>query len=220
MQNTTVYSLEQPDIASDASTDDEDKMRRALGLGPQPASFFPQPSPGPTDRQPHRRRFVRDGEVPVVLVGRGAQPTDRPPTHGIAPVNKLALVETARRSEQEARQHAERALTDAQATIRDLQTKLGHALLERDEVRDTARRLETDKLALTSALDAERIARQKAEEEALQNRSGGRSVSETVPTGPVGRTAQDKAARPKNTRLQPKARKPEPKPVKWWLTSK
>jgi hypothetical protein len=158
---------------------------------------------------------VRDGEVPVVLVGRGAQPTDRPPTHGIAPVNKLALVETARRSEHEARQHAERALTDAQATIRDLQTKLGHALLER-----VGRRLEADKLALTSALDAERNARQKAEEEALQNRSGGRSVSETVPTGPVGRTAQDKAARPKNTRLQPKARKPEPKPVKWWLTSK
>jgi len=186
MPNRPASAPDHSDTAQDSSAGDELKMRRALGLGHQPATSFPQQSSGHTDRHPHKRRFVRDGEVPVVLVGRRDQPGDGGPSQGVAPVNKLALVEVARRSEQEARQRAERALTEAQATIHDLQTKLGHGLLERDEARDTAQRLEADKRALTEALEAERNARRKAED-ALETRFGAPGSSQQVPKRPVGR---------------------------------
>ena len=232
MHNRPAFSPDHSDAADDASAGDELKMRRALGLERQPATSSPQQSSGHTDRYSQRRRFVRDGEVPVVLVGRRDQPADGVSSQGAAPVNKLALVETALRSEQESRQRAERALTEAQATIHDIQTKLGHAFLERDEARDTAQRLEADKRALISTLDAERDARQKAED-ALETRIGDPGLSEPVPGRPVGRPpklAATKAARPTTdapargsivarTKPQPKVRKSDSKPVKWWLTS-
>jgi len=230
MHNRPAFSPDHSDAAPESSAGDELKMRRALGLERQPATSSSQQSSGHTDRRPQRHRFVRDGEVPVVVVGRRDQPADGVTSQGAAPVNKLALIETALRSEQEARQRAERALTEAQATIHDLQTKLGHAFLERDESRDTAQRLEADKRALTSTLDAEVDARQRAED-ALETRIGGPVLSEPAPKRPVGRPpklAATKAARPTTdwpargstvarTMPQPKVQKPEPKPVKWWL---
>jgi len=226
MHNQTAFSPDESDKAHDTSAGDELKMRRALGLEHQPATSSPQQLSGHTDRHPHKRRFVRDGEVPVVLVGRRDPPANGIASQGAAPVNKFALVEAERKSEQEARQRAERALTEAQATIHDLRTKLGHAFLERDEARDTAQRLEAEKRALTLGLDAVRDARQKAED-ALEARIGGPGLSEQVAGRPVGRPpnlAATKAARPTadtpargsmvaRTTPQPKAWKPEPKPV-------
>jgi len=232
MHNQTAFSSDESDAAHDTSAGDELKMRRALGLEHQPVASSSQHSSGHTDKHPHKRRFVRDGEVPVVLVGRRDPPANGVALQGAAPVNKFAVAEAERRSEQEARQRAERALTEAQATIHDLKTKLGHAFLERDEARNTAQRLEADRRALTLALDAERDARQKAED-ALETRTVGPVLSGQVPGRPVGRPPKvpaTKATRPMTnshghgavlarTSPQPKARKPERKPVKWWLTS-
>ena len=108
-------------------------MRRALGLGNQPNSqqHWRQPIRS-ADRHQPRRRFVSDGEVPVVLVGRRDQGADVTPSAGVSPpANRLAIVETALKSEQQARQRAERSLAEAHAAIRDLTTRLGHAGLTR-----------------------------------------------------------------------------------------
>ena len=140
-------------------------MRRALGLDHESAIPRSQNAAWPTDRQPHRRRFVADGEVPVVIVGHRDNGADATPSRGAAPpVNRHAEAELALKAEQEARQRAERSLTEAQATIRQLQTRLGHAVLALDEAVDAGRRAETDRLAAVAALETERDARQRAED--------------------------------------------------------
>ena len=108
-------------------------MRRALGLGDQPTTrvLFSK-SDRSTDRH-QRRRFANDGEVPVVVLNR----RETIPAQG----NRPDSAEAALRSEQEARRRSERTLAESQATIHDLQTRLGHAVLERDEARDGGRQL-------------------------------------------------------------------------------
>jgi hypothetical protein len=92
--------------------------------------------------QPHhsnrpRHRFVRDGEVPVVVLNRQLERRERtagPATLSDQPAeNRLEAAEAMLRQERTAREHSERALQEAQATIRDLETKLGHAVRARDE---------------------------------------------------------------------------------------
>jgi hypothetical protein len=99
----------------------EAKMRRALGLERRPSP--PQGTDGHTHPR-HRHRFVRDGEVPVVMVQSHA---DQPAAPRPDPAAGLLAEERA------ARERGERALAAAQATIRDLQTKLAHVTLARDE---------------------------------------------------------------------------------------
>jgi hypothetical protein len=120
----------------------EAQMRRALGLFGAPrrqdadraAAIKPPP---PADRfgaGDHRRRFAQDGEVPVTVLNRRA---DHPAE---TPVNRLEVAETAAVAERAAREKAERALAEAQATIHDLQTRLGHASLAQTELHIVARR--------------------------------------------------------------------------------
>jgi hypothetical protein len=88
---------------------------------------------------PQRRRFVRDGEVPVVVVRRhdGADSVT-------SSASKIVVTEAALAAEKVEREKAEKALAEAQTTIHDLQTRLGHAILERDEAREIAQRAEED----------------------------------------------------------------------------
>jgi hypothetical protein len=72
------------------------------------------------------RRFARDGEVPVTVLHR-----DHDEIGG--GTNTLDAAQAALREKIEAREHAETLLREAQATIRDLQTKLAHERLDRDE---------------------------------------------------------------------------------------
>ena len=137
--------------------DAEISMRRALGLCGNAKLQPSRPSARTADRH-QRRHFAGEGEVPVVMVGRKDQPSDTPPSLG-AP----SVTETLLRSEREARQRAERALSEAKVSERDLQTRLGHALLERDEARFAGSRLDGEKSVLTAALDTERTARMTAE---------------------------------------------------------
>jgi hypothetical protein len=154
--------------------DAEAQMRRALGLYGMPrrpdAERAAAPmAPRQTDRFSaggHKRRFAQDGEVPVtVLHGRRDHPAD-------APVNRLEAAETVAAAEHAGREQAERALAEAQATIHDLQTTLGHASLAQTELQAAARRDQDAIAAVQVELGAtcERLATVAAAREKLQQR--------------------------------------------------
>ena len=138
-------------------------MRRALGLhNSSPTQDRPVPPPAsPVASSPHRRRFVRDGEVPVSVIHRDQDDG--------ANTNKLEATRQALREQIEAREQAEHLLQEAQATIRDLQTKLAHEKLARDEAiqrADGERRIvELALQRVEDELAIERDCRQKAEQE-------------------------------------------------------
>ena len=124
----------------------EEQMRRALGLhNASPTQDRPVPPPAsPVASPPHRRRFVRDGEVPVSVIRRDQD-------DGVN-TNKLDATRQALREQIEAREQAEHLLQEAQATIRDLQTKLAHERLARDEA---IQRVVSEKLVVGQALQRE-----------------------------------------------------------------
>src|SRR5580700_1122350 len=136
------------------------QMRRALGLDREtsPAS---QPTHSPNSfNGPHQRRhFARDGDVPVTMVHSDSG----------SRFQQLDAARQALRQQTAAREEAERLLVDARNTIHDLETKLGHERLARDEVtqRTNAERLQIEE-ALTVAqeeLAGERALRAQAERE-------------------------------------------------------
>jgi hypothetical protein len=94
--------------------DAEAQMRRALGLDENsaPVGERPQPTSPPVDQRFQRRKFVRDGQGPVTVV-RYSNGQDR---------DQLEAARAALRSLATAKERAERLLTDAQATIKDLET--------------------------------------------------------------------------------------------------
>jgi hypothetical protein len=99
--------------------------------------------------------------VPVSVIRRDQD--DAPGT------NKLDTTRQALREQIEAREHSEHLLQDAQATIHDLQTKMAHERLARDEA---ILRAESEKQLVEQALQRaddelaiERDRRKKAEQE-------------------------------------------------------
>ena len=103
---------------NDASDLTEKRMRAALHL---PSSSS---TPSPAARR-GRHRFVQNGEVPVVVVN--------PRHHTEEDRAALAVLERALASERDGRQAAEKALEQAAATIRQLQTRLAHAEIAQRE---------------------------------------------------------------------------------------
>jgi hypothetical protein len=236
----------------------EARVRRAWGLDGEaprlrlPDRAEPQPSPRPMERFTpgvHKRRFVQDGEVPVMVVhgltgGRRehAEPgSPRPAT--AAPLNRLEVAETALATEIASRDRAEKALADANATIQQLQTKLGHAELARQDAvaalqreRDTVAELRAA-LAAAQDLAADAEAAQAMAEEALAiavdrparvdpapvnpeparpepARRGRKPKLHAGPGRPPGKAAKPQAVAPEGAPAR------EPKPVRWWLTAK
>ena len=133
--------------------------------------------------------------------------------------NQLDVARQAIRAEAAARERAERSLNEARITIRDLQTKVAHERLAKDEALEIVRRLETEARAAVQALQsaeaelaATRLARQNAEDalaEALEARqeTEGRlramiaaQQARTPPTEPF-----NGHGRPKATGIKPKA---------------
>ncbi len=114
-------------------------MRHALGLrgNTAPRSTSDHPLTSTNGSQPPRRRFVRDGEVPVTVIRRDHQTDVEPGT------NQLDAARQAIRSEAMSRERAERSLDEAEVTIRDLQTKLAHERLAKTEALETAQRAKT-----------------------------------------------------------------------------
>jgi hypothetical protein len=196
-------------------------MRRALGLGDQPAApQYGYRAPRTSEHQPRKRRFAVDGDVPVVMLERrGASATSTrtaPP-----PVDRLREIEADLRAEQNARRLAERQLNESRATIRDLQTKVGHTSLARDEALAAARSIQSDIVALNTALSVERDARLQAES-AIRNASDSegsvvrRRKAEALVVGfpeiPTGRRGRP----PGSSSSAKRAHKSEPQPVRWW----
>lgn len=144
-------------IVSNSVIDDvESQMRKALAqMGESPrhrqdSDRMESPSRlGLGDRFGgglHRRRFVQDGDVPVTVVRRDQQHESlghRPPpgTPAALPTSsRLQRTEAALAAETAMREKAERALSETQAVVRDLQTKIGHAELAKNEAIDALRR--------------------------------------------------------------------------------
>jgi hypothetical protein len=123
----------------------ESQMRKALGLLGEGQRHRPEPE---RSEQPHRgsdrfngglhrRRFVQDGDIPVTVLRRD-QGHDAPAHRGAAPAtpptsSRLQRTEAALAAETAAREKAERALAETQALAHDLQTKIGHAELGKNE---------------------------------------------------------------------------------------
>ena len=225
-------------------------MRRALGLTGDRAV---RSSPAPTERpqaglpgRPARRssadkprhRFVPDGAVPVTVISRHrSDEADGPPT-------SRAAIEAVLREECAARERAERSLQEALATVRDLQTKLGHAELAYREASGTAEaaRAAADSLRAEHGerelrwhedLAAERAARLAAEAalaEATRVREPVKQPRASVPVAQPTLDLQDTSPAPmakapakvavkrmRKAALEQGQREPEP--VQWWLKS-
>ena len=112
----------------------EAQMRRALGLGtassPRPRPVPPTLSSNGSHRPP--RHFVKDGEVPVTVIHRDES----------SGTNQFEVARQTIRSLTAARDQAERLLSEAQATIQQLQTQLAH---ERQANDGAAQRAEAEK---------------------------------------------------------------------------
>ncbi|WP_325680930.1 hypothetical protein [Rhodopila sp.] len=200
-------------------------MRRALGLlgdGTRPRGDGERieraemPPPRTTDRFGngglHRRRFVQDGDVPVTVLRRDNghdTPSHRaaPAAPGPAPTSsRLQRVEAALAAETAARTLADRALAEAQASVRDLQTKIGHAELAKNEAVEALRRereaiagqqnaLASVKAALAEALQrAEDAERHAAEFEDLvaEERQLRRDAEKALKTAEAARQAAER----------------------------
>jgi hypothetical protein len=210
-----------PNIGPNNLANEEARMRQALGLrnGPN-GGQVPQRREG----EQRGRRFVKDGEVPVVVVNSGSR---EGALEGTVPVNRVTAAETTARNERNAREQAERALAEAQIVVQHLRTQLAHA--------DMAHR---------ETLNAERNARQKAES-ALRDAIEARAAAETRiaelatalrqrrprpeivpsserPTAAFAKPDSDAPRRPRGRPRKVAAPVPETEeqePVQWWLPS-
>jgi hypothetical protein len=137
-----------PGLADEA----ESQMRKALGLLGESHRHRPDaervdPSTRLGDRFNgglHRRRFVQDGDIPVTVLRRDQgheTPAHRGLTAPPAPTSsRLQRTEAALAAETLAREKAERSLGETQSIVRDLQTKIGHAELAKNEALETLQR--------------------------------------------------------------------------------
>jgi len=185
---------------------DEDRMRHALGLAN--ASSGTRSSSGPS--QVHRpRRFIRDGEIPVVVLNAGR---DRS-AETSAMADQLAAAEGALRTERAARATAERTLADALATIQRLRTQLAHAEMSHAETLDAERkhRETLDQALLEAAVTRESLEKQLAQQAATRRERVEAKPTTTTEPLPVPGRHEQKGKRPAAVR--------EPEPVKWWLPS-
>lgn len=184
----------------------EAQMRRALGLDDRTLSRPDAEQITGLNRQRRQRHFVRDGEVPVTVIHRD----------GGGGINQLEAARETIRSLTAAQEESERSLAAAQETIRDLQPKLAHEHIARDEA---ARGFEADKLGIEQALQsvqaelaAELDARQQAEER----------LAEALKVGQVHRLAQAVSSvseQPVQSRRRHRLRKVEGSEsefVEWW----
>ena len=177
-------------------------MRRALGLGseapPQPTPMASPPTPA-MGLHPQRRRFVRDGEVLVQHKEHSAASETG--------TNQLAAARQALREQFAAREEAERALAELQAVNRDLQTKLAHERLARDEA---VNRAEAARQAAEQALQAVRDELESERARRLQAEEKSAAAYELLPEAPRQPDLLEAAPAPRRRGRPPKVRTPEP----------
>jgi hypothetical protein len=195
-------------------------MRRALGLrqGSSPSAQVSSNVP-----HPQRRQFVRDGDVPVEVL-HGPDNSSR--------VNQLAATREALQAQTMAREEAERMLAEARHTIHELQTKLGHERLARDEaiqrVESAKRDVEQKLAAARQELEAERsrrtttarerdqviVGRQAAEDRLRQAKDARKLVRRAKAVAPAEPPAA--APQPRRRGRPPKVPQDDTAAVDWW----
>ena len=154
-------------------------MRRALGLGGHstPSAEGPHSASQPAGHLHRRGKFVRDGEVQVEIVHRSQH---QPNGEG----NPLDAARQSVRGLAAEKERTERVLSDAQATIKDLQTKLGHERLAKDEaaagVEANRKAIEQALQAVRSELTAEKIAHERSEQALRDSRSAITNLTEEL----------------------------------------
>jgi hypothetical protein len=185
--------------------DDEMRMRQALGLNG--GSSDQRPQQRDTDRKP--RRFVKDGEVPVVFLT-----TSRGGTSTATPVNRVAAAAEALKVERAAREQGERSLNEALAVAQQLRTKLGHAELAHQEaLAAERRRCEQAERALQDANAARELLEVQLSEMSERVRRAtppdiAASSEPSAPASPVKPRRKASSAIPSAS-----------EPVQWWLPS-
>ena len=188
------------------------QMRRALGLErdtPPEAR-----ATASIDRSNHQRRpFVRDGQIPVAVVRS---------IHGREDVaNQLDAARQALRAETAARQEAERALTEARNTIRDLQTQLAHERLSKDETARHAdaerQRTEAVLAATRQELEAERARHGQAEAERDKAITQRQAAQERHNRAPSPKLPAGDLQQPRRRGRPPKLVPEQSDFVEWWV---
>jgi multidrug efflux pump subunit AcrA (membrane-fusion protein) len=155
----------------------------------------------------------------VVVHGRRDHGNRSPLPASSSPVNRLDAALAALSAERESRERIEHSLAEAQASIRELQTKFGHATLERDELRAAVRQAETARQSSETALQTAQAALKTAyaERDALEQR-----LMEAAIASPPMRAspATNKPARGSrfSQRIDAAVELEEPEPVQWWIT--
>ena len=200
----------------------ESQMRKALGLLGESQRNRPdperaeQPSARMGDRFNgglHRRRFVQDGDIPVTVLRRD-QGYEAPAHRGVAAPqvptsSRLQRTEAALAAETAAREKAERSLAEVQSVARDLQTKIGHAELAKNEAVEALRReresiteLRTDGEAweerLQDALEQVRAAERHAhtyQEQLAEERHGRKTAEKALRAAEVARESAEQLVR-------------------------
>jgi hypothetical protein len=146
-QQERLSGLPDQNAAGAAGQNDEAEsaMRRALGLLGEPRHRVEVDRPGQQGRSGggfngglHRRRFVQDGDIPVTVLRRDQPVFDASANRLAALVSvptssRLQRTEAALTAETVVREKAERSLSETYALVHDLQTKIGHAELARNE---------------------------------------------------------------------------------------
>jgi hypothetical protein len=182
-------------------------MRKALGLLGEAPRHRPD-----TDRleQPsragdrfsgglHRRRFVQDGDIPVTVLRR--EQGHEPPAHrGIAAPaaptsSRLQRTEAALAAETAAREKAERSLAETQSVVRDLQTKIGHAELAKNEAIEALRQERETLAQLRSEGEAWEARLQETLEQARTAEHSVQVCQDQLEEERLARKAADKALR-------------------------
>lgn len=244
--------------SASTEADEEARMRQALGLfGQRGASAQPVADHHSGERRSHggggggshmqigarRHRFVQDGEVPVSVVRgrRDQQASDLAPAFARGERREDDGAADRQRAES-----AERRLADSQATIRSLQTRLGHAELERDEAVAAARSLREELAAMAAVprapvraaiagdahaseaedgfddvavVPGEDEGGTDAEQAERGRAAGGRgqAVSGGTTAATRRRDGTGRRRRDEATTAEPGTAEAEPEPIKWWL---
>jgi chromosome segregation ATPase len=139
----------------------------------------------------------------VAVIRRDHQPDGEPGT------NQLDVARQAIRSEAAARERAERSLAEAQVLIRDLQTKLAHERLAKDEALDSVRRLDernTGRFTRPGTAEAElaagRLAQRNAEDVVAEAVAGRQEAEERSRDAMVSRETRCHPSRRMGWRLR------------------
>ena len=182
----------------------ETQMRRALGLDAGPSSAPKPVAPANVpDGAAQRRRFVRNGDVPVTIVHRSHLPDEA------AGANRLDAARQALQVQTAAREEAARLLAEAQTMNRDLQTKLAHERMAHEEAtRHAEARLREVEEALLAEQEQRRLA--EAERDEVLAR-----FARLRPPAPASEPAPRPRGRPPKPRLEPD--QPDSPYVEWWV---